>query len=329
VRLNKVKIEKFRGITELEIELDREITVIIGENNCGKTSILEALRFGLDTIKSNKTCNFSQYDFYRDNEHPDVASSDPIIFTFSFLESEEHLWPEYITQALNDVIVGAEYGEIKLRLTGKYDLGNAELTQDWSFLDAADNEIPNKQNMIKELRKLRPFFFQSALRAAKDEFHGQATYWSSFIKNKDIDDLTKQALEAELFTVNQKIIDAHSSFNDITDEVKRISDLVSVGHTEPVSVDPIPSDIYKSLRYTEVNLLTNSNAKIPIRSHGEGTQSLSVLLLFSAYLKKRLQADTDQHAEAIIAIEEPEAHLHPNATRAVWHLLKIFLVKKL
>ncbi|HIP19031.1 MAG TPA: DUF2813 domain-containing protein [Sulfurovum sp.] len=322
MRLNKVKIEKFRGITELEIELDREITVIIGENNCGKTSILEALRFGLDTIKSNKTCNFSQYDFYRDNEHPDVASSDPIIFTFSFLESEEHLWPEYITQALNDVIVGAEYGEIKLRLTGKYDLGNAELTQDWSFLDAADNEIPNKQNMIKELRKLRPFFFQSALRAAKDEFHGQATYWSSFIKNKDIDDLTKQALEAELFTVNQKIIDAHSSFNDITDEVKRISDLVSVGHTEPVSVDPIPSDIYKSLRYTEVNLLTNSNAKIPIRSHGEGTQSLSVLLLFSAYLKKRLQADTDQHAEAIIAIEEPEAHLHPNATRAVWHLLK-------
>lgn len=49
---------------------------------------------------------------------------------------------------------------------------------------------------------------------------------------------------------------------------------------------------------------------------------MSVLLLFSAYLKTRLQADVDKQAEPIIAIEEPEAHLHPNAVRAVWHLIK-------
>ena len=54
MRLNRLKIENFRGITSLEIELDRDITVLIGENNSGKTTVLEALRFGLETIKSDR-----------------------------------------------------------------------------------------------------------------------------------------------------------------------------------------------------------------------------------------------------------------------------------
>ena len=322
MRLNRLKIENFRGIASLEIELDRDITVLIGENNSGKTTVLEALRFGLDTIKSDRTCNFNEYDFHRHVGCKELLSSLPVVLTFHFEESKEHLWPGHITQSLNEVIVGDDYSAIKLRLTGYFDSSDGELKQSWCFLDDADNEMASKQGLIKDLRRLRPFFFQTALRAAKDEFHGQATYWSAFLKNKDIDESSRKALEEELHTVNQKIVDAHSSFKDVTDEVKRISELVSVGKADSVSVDPSPSDVYKSLRYTEVNLLTDSNAKIPIRSHGEGTQSLSVLLLFSAYLKTRLKADFDAFAEPIIAIEEPEAHLHPNAVRALWALIQ-------
>lgn len=47
-----------------------------------------------------------------------------------------------------------------------------------------------------------------------------------------------------------------------------------------------------------------------------------MLLLVSAYLKTRLKADIDMFTYPIIAIEEPEAHLHPNTVRSIWHLLK-------
>jgi putative ATP-dependent endonuclease of OLD family len=323
MRLSKLKIENFRGIASTEIELHRDITVLVGENNAGKTSVLEALRLCLDAVKSDKACNFTEFDFYRDSTCKSLVSCKPITLSLTYLESEAHPWPVHITQSLNEVIVGSDYSVIKLRVTARYDADVGEVVQGWCFLDAGDNEMVGKNGLIKDLRRLRPFFFQAALRAAKDEFHGQSTYWSSFLKNKDIDETTRKALEDELLGINRKIVDAHGSFKQVTEEVKRISELVAVGKVDAVTVDPAPADVYRTLRYgTDINLLTASNAKIPIRSHGEGTQSLSVLLLFSAYLKTRLQADVDKQAEPIIAVEEPEAHLHPNAIRAAWKLLQ-------
>ena len=191
MRLSKVEIENFRGIEWAEIELDRDATVLVGENNTGKTSVLEALRLCLDVVKSDKTCNFTEYDFYRDETCQDLAACKPIVLTLSFLESEQYPWPEHIIQTLNEVIVGSDYSAIKLRVTARYDANSAELVQSWSFLDDADNEMVCKNGFIKDLRRLRPFFFQTTLRAAKDQFHGNSTYWASFLRNKDIDDNTR------------------------------------------------------------------------------------------------------------------------------------------
>jgi len=231
-----VEIGNFRGIGYAEIELDRDVTVLVGENNTGKTSVLEALRLCLDTVKSDKTCNFSEYDFYRDETCQDLASCKPIVLTLSFLESEQYLWSEHITRTLNDVIVGSDYSVIRLRVTARYDADSAEPVQSWRFLDDAGNEMVGKSGFTKDLRRLRPFFFQTALRAAKDQFHGNSTYWASFLRNKDIDDATRKLLEAELLRVNQKIVDAHASSKDVIAEIKHISKLVTLGNADAVTV---------------------------------------------------------------------------------------------
>jgi putative ATP-dependent endonuclease of OLD family len=182
MRLSKVKIENFRGIASAEIELHRDITVLVGENNTGKTSVLEALRLCLDAVKSEKS-KFGEFDFCRDDTCTSLAACRPITLTLTYLESDAHPWPDHITQSLNDVIVGSDYSVIKLRVTARYDADSGETVASWCFLDDADNEMVGKNGTIKDLRRLRPFFFQTALRAAKDEFHGQSTYWSSFLKN--------------------------------------------------------------------------------------------------------------------------------------------------
>ena len=46
MKLKKIQIENFRGITSLDMQLGNT-TVLIGENNTGKTAVLDALRFAL------------------------------------------------------------------------------------------------------------------------------------------------------------------------------------------------------------------------------------------------------------------------------------------
>lgn len=322
MRLSRVKIRNFRGIRSLDLRLERDVTVLIGENNSGKTSILEAMRIGLDTIKSDKVVNFTEYDFYRDQQTTELEQCSPINLVFLFEETKEYMWNDQITQALNDVIVGGDYQTIKLSITAQFDAEEKLIKQTFGFLDDADNEMQSKQGFLKELKKLRPFFYQSALRAAKDEFQASGSFWSSFLKDKSVAPDIRLQLETDLNAVNRRVVDAHASFKDVTDEVQQLHRLVSVGKADAVSVDPRPADFFQAIRSTEVNLLTAAAAKIPIRCHGEGTQSLSVLLLFSAYLKTRLRADIDRLADPIIAIEEPEAHLHPNAIRTLWPILQ-------
>ena len=77
------------------------------------------------------------------------------------------------------------------------------------------------------------------------------------------------------------------------------------------------------LAKAQVQLGTTTGAKIPLGRHGEGTQSLAVLMLFSAFLEAR------QDGAAVLALEEPEAHLHPSAIRALWTLVRDFTGQKL
>lgn len=52
VRAHRLQLESFRGFDELDLELDDELTVLVGTNGSGKTSVLEALAAGLRVVLS-------------------------------------------------------------------------------------------------------------------------------------------------------------------------------------------------------------------------------------------------------------------------------------
>src|SRR5438045_2247280 len=76
------------------------------------------------------------------------------------------------------------------------------------------------------------------------------------------------------------------------------------------------------LSKTQVKLAAKSGAKLPITQHGAGTQSLSVLFLFEAFLNARLAESYDKDSQPLLALEEPESHLHPSAVRSLWNVLQ-------
>jgi putative ATP-dependent endonuclease of OLD family len=63
-----------------------------------------------------------------------------------------------------------------------------------------------------------------------------------------------------------------------------------------------------------------TGASLPLLKHGAGTQSLASIFLFEAFLAAGL-GKSDPLASSLLQIEEPEAHLHPSAVRALWPTL--------
>jgi putative ATP-dependent endonuclease of OLD family len=71
-----------------------------------------------------------------------------------------------------------------------------------------------------------------------------------------------------------------------------------------------------------VLISSTEGAKIPLFRHGEGTQSLAILMLFQAFIASKLSNTFAPESMPILALEEPEAHLHPSAIRCLAQYLE-------
>lgn len=125
------------------------------------------------------------------------------------------------------------------------------------------------------------------------------------------------------------MLDSHKPFEVVKDRVAQAGKFLPLASQNVVSVEAVPARIFDMLARTQVKLASRTGARLPIAQHGAGTQSLSVLFLFEAFLQSRLAEAYDPQTEPILALEEPESHLHPSAIRALWSTLEQFAGQKI
>jgi len=69
MKLKSVKLDNFRAIRELELSLHPQLTVLLGNNADGKTTLLDAIAIGLGAILTRlphiKGRNFGKYDLHQ------------------------------------------------------------------------------------------------------------------------------------------------------------------------------------------------------------------------------------------------------------------------
>ena len=330
--LRRVDIANFRGIKKLSLNLE-ETTVLIGENNTAKTSILDAIQLCLNRGVRGQAQNFSEYDYHLADKTSQPVDSDPIEITLHFAEQKEGEWPDEITQMLAEGVQVDAKGlqSVTLRVTSRYDEAVNDFIVNREFLDLAGKPLIKAKpaRLLSQLQQLVPVFYLAALRDAAQEFKPRSQFWGPFVRSVKVDPALRDELEKSLSELNQKVLEAHGSFDTVKERLKKTSTFVPLDSKDPVRIEAIPGKVFDMLSRTQVLLTSKTGARLPIGRHGEGTQSLAVICLFDAFLQSQLEGKYDKLAGPILALEEPEAHLHPSAIRAVGKMLQEFKGQKL
>ena len=322
MKLTSVEIRNFRCIKELTVDLD-ETTVLIGENNSGKTAFLEAIRICLERLRGRGRGPFSEYDYHLSDEESAPADSDPIQIRLSFVESDAEPWSDELAQALNGILAfdDEDRRQVTLRVTSSFEADILQPSTDWDFLDASGLPLPGRSvAQLTAFQRVVPTFYLSALRDASRHFVSSGRFWRTFLAELGVAEDQKNDLEQELADLNRRLIEAHQPLLEVRQRLEDAARVIEFGANEIVAIDALPTKLFALLSRTQVSLASRSGARIPVELQGEGTQSLTVLLLFGAFLRSQL-SDLDSAAEPITALEEPEAHLHPSAIRSLMGLV--------
>lgn len=319
MRITKARIKNFRGLKDVELEFG-PTTVLIGENNSGKSSVLDALRLCLRELGPRRRVVFDNFDFHLKDGAAEPQSADPIEIEIGFSETAEGEWDDALVGRLSRQKIlqvdGAELNHVVLRVTCTYDQTNRDFAQDWAFLNLEGKSLTAvSETALGTLQREVDFYYLSALRDAARHFDAKGPFWRPFLRDSQLTEEKKAEVEKKLGEINDLVVASHTSFERAKERLGRVQDVVPMAGGDMVTIEAVPGRMFDMLAKAQVHLGASTGARIPVGKHGEGTQSLSVLMLFSAFLS------TVPNGSPVVALEEPEAHLHPSAVRALWDIL--------
>lgn len=321
MRISRLRIENFRSIRHLDIELG-DTTVFIGPNNAGKTAILEAVRIVLTRRWGQRGTGFTEHDVHRPDQGGDPRTLPPVTITLFLEEPRVGDWNADMVAALEDIMAVSSDGRniLTLRVTCSWNVETDAFDPAWQFLDAGGQPMPERRRAINltGFFGYLPIFWLGALRDAANEFTPRSGNWGRLLKSVRIPDALEEEVLRTLSELDARIVAADPRLNRIADQIGEAT-RVAVGEgLGAARVNTLPLAIEDMLQRTGV-VIRNEELRpwLPLSHHGQGLQSLAVIFLFQAAVLQQLAEADRPGVEAIFAIEEPEAHLHPQAARTL------------
>ena len=298
IAIDRIRIKGFRSIGFLEMPLSRT-TVMIGPNNCGKTTVLKALQLAL-----NQACAAEPHDFHRAG---DASTVSEIVIDVRFVPVDDEgrrratFEPEWRTVLAGGISKGAKKEWFALRRRFWIDPATCEVK-------SAVFTLSNWETGAESESKASPTFeLRICLLEAEDDLQSAMARRQSFIRSA--------------FEALRDDIHAHPQYADVTFEKLRAhlnrlcETLEGPGSGLPDGLMLSPSTLERFFSW----VLTTGGSRTLDALLGRGTQK--TLLILSAVtliegLKRRAQAH-GRPLFILIAAEEPESHLHPNAQRTL------------
>ena len=329
IAITDVRVSNFRSLANVEVELG-DLTVLIGANNAGKTSFLDALFAAVGTGRKL----LGQDDVRLDHGESMVPKNRQVIrpigdegtIVEKFPEGSfwTSLWGTAIVQDFTDF---QEFMAFRTTLAwsvskGDYQVDRKPLREWRTFDDWLSTPTQEKSLLASQLEPVALHYID-AKRDLEDDLRRQGSFWRRMTDDLGLSAEDVAELEGALSDINQQIVAKSEILKHLKDNLADLQELVSAD-SGGIDIAPVARKLRDLSKGVDVSFSTASAQSFPLSRHGMGTRSLAALLVFRAFASWRHAHATKggDKVHSILALEEPESHLHPQAQRSLFSHIK-------
>lgn len=309
--LSRIKIENFRNFSDLDVALDGNI-VVVGENRVGKSNLLYAIRLIFDPTLPDSARQLGLEDFWDGLGEPD--EDDKIVVAVEIKDFDDDL---DILAVMTDFRLDDDPETVRLtyEFRPRGDLEGSPASEDDYEFVCYGGESDTKTFGHAQRRRIT----MEVLPALRDA-EGDLATWRRSPLRPLIESAFRGVERNELEEIKDAVQAATARLGDF-EAVKELEEKLGTRFAEmsgpKQDIKPrLGFGVTEATRlYRNIRLLIDDGQRA-INDASLGSANIVFLTLKSLELQRQMNENLRDHT--LLAIEEPEAHLHPHLQRSVY-----------